>query len=64
MCIPLFACVIAHTDPESFVRGGPNLTKFYFSVDEERESKYHLRRAIIGQPAKLPLNDVLLVGQW
>ena len=37
-----YACA----DPESFVRGGPNLTGFFF------QNKYHYKRAIIGPPGK------------
>ena len=43
MCIPLFACVIAHAYPESFIRGGPNLTKFDFSVAEEKRIQIPLK---------------------
>ena len=58
-------------DPENFVRGG--ITQlwhfcvfFFFSWWGERGSKYiyHLKRTIIGPPAKRHLNDVSLAGWW
>ena len=47
-------------DPESIVRGGPTLTKFFFSIMGEELSKYHFKRAIFGPPAKRHLNGVSL----
>ena len=50
-------------DPESFVRGGPTLTRFYcccFLEGRDDPSKYHNERAIIGSPAKRHLNGVSL----
>ena len=42
-------------DPESFVRGGPTLTTFFFLsfyFDEGGGSEYHYKRGIVGPPAK------------
>ena len=48
-------------DPESFIRGDPTLTLFFFLVDEarwgEEGSKYHYKRAIIGPPASCHVDD-------
>ena len=53
-------------DPESFVRGGPNLIAFFFFflVDEGFEDLNTTINewAIIGPPAKLHLNGVSLAG--
>ena len=54
-------------DPESFVRGGPNLITFFcffFSWWGDRGSKYRYKWAIIGPPAKRHLNGVSLAGRW
>ena len=40
-------------DPESFVREGPTLTTFFFSLMEEELSKYHYKRALFGYGPKL-----------
>ena len=50
-------------DPESFVRGGPTLTVFFFQIMRERGSKYHLELVIMGPPAKRHLNGVSLAGR-
>ena len=51
-------------DPESYVRGGPTLTTFFFLVDEGREDPNTTSmRAIIDPPAKRHLNGVLLTGR-
>ena len=50
-------------DPESYARGGPTLTTFFWLLLGEGGSKYHYKRTIIGQPVKLYLNGVSLVGR-
>ena len=61
-------CVITCADPESFVRGGPNLITFFFffffSCLGERGSEYHYKWAIISPPAKRHINGVSLAGRW
>ena len=47
-------------DPESLVRGGPNVT--FFLVYEK--SKYHYMWDIIGPPAKRHWNGVSLTSRW
>ena len=51
------------TDPESFVRGGPTLTKVFLGLFR---SKYHSRRDIIDPQAKchLIVNGVSLAFWW
>ena len=48
-------------DPESFVRGGPNLITFLLA---DRRSKYRYKWAIIGPTAERHLNGVSLAGRW
>ena len=49
--MPLLLTNTTCADPESFARGGPTLTMFVFD-EGERESKKHLKRAIIGSQAE------------
>ena len=61
------AFVLHSSDPESFVRGGPNLIAFsffFFLVDEGFEDLNTTINewAIIGPPAKPHLNGVSLAG--
>ena len=52
-------------EPESFVRGCPNLITFFFlSWWGDRGSKCHYKWTIIGQPAKRHLNGMSLACQW
>ena len=53
----------ASADPESFVRGGPTLARFFFLVEEGRADSGNQKWAIIGPPAKRHLNGVSLAGQ-
>ena len=46
---------MACADQESFLRGGPTLTTFYLLIylflrGEDDPSKYHNKRAIVGEP--------------
>ena len=50
-------------DPESFVRGGPTLTTFFFEGKED-PNKYYYKRAIIDPPSKHHLNGVSLTGRY
>ena len=50
-------------DPESFVRGGPNLITF-FVEGWNKGSKYRFNWVIIDQSAKRHLNGVSLAGRW
>ena len=45
-------------DPECFVRGGPALSMFFFSLMGKDLSKYHYEWAIFGPPAKRHLNGI------
>ena len=51
-------------DPESFFRGGPTLTTYFFCWWWERWSKYQYKRAIIGPAEERHLNGVSLAGRW
>ena len=46
---------------ESFVRGGPTLTRYFLG---EGGSKYHHKRVIFDPPAKRQLNGVSLVYRY
>ena len=54
----------ACADPESFVRGCPNLIMYFFVDGGIRGSKYCYKWAIIGPPAKRDFNGVSLEGRW
>ena len=66
----IFLTIISCADPESFVRGGPNLITFFFSWWGYRGSKYHYKWAIVGLPAKCrqvddgPTLNAGFVGLW
>ena len=51
-------------DPESFVRGGPTLTPFFFGWWGKGGSKYYYKRANNGPSAKRHINGVSLACRW
>ena len=52
-------------DPDSFVRGGPTLTTFFYLVDEGRKDlNTTLNVQSLDPPAKRHLNGVLLACRW
>ena len=58
------SCETPCANSESFIRGGPTFTTFFFYLFKfdwgEEWSKYNDERVIIGPPAKRNLNDVSL----